>query len=154
MAAESGRYVTLEPMSHTEDDDHRRFLRLEGAHNADGEEAVVSVAACQLHGFGTIHSVEGGHPGFVSDEYLNAISAETTITAAELCTAGMWERAEGGYKVLDQEMVQQVVGYQHKMDEDAEFCRATGGHEPSDEDPDLCRKCMAWRPTAEDWPAD
>jgi hypothetical protein len=154
MAAESGRYVTLEPMSHAEDDDHRRFLRLEGAHNADGEEAVVSVAAFQLHGFGTIRSVEGGHPGFVSDEYMNAISAETTITAAELCTAGMWERAEGGYKVLDQEMVDHVVSYQRKMDGDAEFCQATGGHEPSEEDPDLCRKRMTCHPTAEDWPAD
>jgi hypothetical protein len=137
-----------------EDDDHTRFLRLEGTRNADGEEAVVSVAALQLHGHGIIHSVQDGHPGFVSDAYLNAISAETTITAAELCAAGMWERADGGYKVLDQEMVEHVVGYQRKMDQDEEFCQATGGHEPSDEDPNLCRKCMAWRPTAEDWPAD
>ena len=149
---QSGFCGTLERMSHAEDDDHTRFLRLEGS-RADGEEAVVSVAAFQLHGFGTINSVEDGHPGFVSDEYLNAVSAETTVTAAELCAAGMWQRVEGGYRVLDQEMVQQVVSYQRKMDEDARFCQATGGHEPSEENPDLCRKCMAWRPTAQDWPA-
>lgn len=137
-----------------ENDDHTRFRRLEGARNAEGEEPVVSVAALQFHGFGIINSVQDGHPGFVSDEYLNAISAETTITAAELCAARMWERVDGGHRVLDQEMVQHVVSFERKMDEDAEFCRATGGHEPSEENPDLCRKCLAWRPTAEDWPAD
>ena len=138
----------------SEHDDHTRFLRLESTRNADGEEAVVSVAAFQLYSFGIVNSVKDGHPGFVSDEYLNAISAETTITAAELCAAGMWERVDGGYRVLDQEAVEQVAGFQRKMDHDAEFCQATGGHEPSDEDPDLCRKCSAWRPTAQDWPAD
>jgi hypothetical protein len=85
---QSGFCGTLERMSHAEDDDHTRFLRLEGSHHADGEEAVVSVAAFQLHGFGIINSVEDGHPGFVSDEYLNAVSAETTVTAAELCRRG------------------------------------------------------------------
>src|SRR5205809_5510201 len=123
----------LEHMSHDpEDDDHTRFLRLEGARNADGEEAVVSVAAFQLHSFGIVNSVSEGRPGFVSDEYLNAILAETTITAAELCAAGMWERVDGGYKVLDRKAVEQVAGFQVKMDQDAEFCQATGGHEPSD----------------------
>jgi hypothetical protein len=144
--------ATLARMSRDpEDVDHTRFLRLEGTRSADGEEAVVSVAAFQLHGFGIVNSVQDGHPGFVPDEYLNAISAETTITAAELCAAGMWERVDGGYRVLDREMVEQVVSFQRKMDQDAQFCQATGGHQPSDEDPDLCRKCMAWRPTADDW---
>jgi hypothetical protein len=88
-----------------------------------------------------------------SDECLDSISAETTITAAELCAAGMWERVDGGYQVLDPEMVEHVTRFQRKMDHDAEFCQATGGHEPSDENPDLCRKCMAWLPTTEDWPS-
>jgi hypothetical protein len=88
----------------------------------------------------------------VPDEYLNAISAETTIAAAELCAAGMWRRVDGGYEVLDREMVEMAVNQFRKMDADREFCQATGGHEPMDEDPDLCRKCGAWRPTATDWP--
>src|SRR5205809_1074694 len=127
---QSGFCGTLERMSHAEDDDHTRFLRLEGSHHADCEEVMVTVAAFQLHGFGIINSGEDGHPGFVSDAYLNAVSAETTVTAAELCAAGMWQRAEGGYRALDQELVQHVVSYQRKMDEDARFCQATGGHEP------------------------
>jgi hypothetical protein len=65
----------------------------------------------------------------------------------------MWERVDGGYQVLDPEMVEHVTRFQRKMDHDAEFCQATGGHEPSDENPDLCRKCMAWLPTTEDWPS-
>ena len=137
-----------------EDEDHQRFLRLEGLHDAEGEEPVVSLAAFQLHGHGIVNSVQDGHPGFVSDQYLNAIAAETTITAAELCAAGMWQRVDGGYEVLDREAVELSVEQFRKMDEDREFCQTTGGHEPSYDDPDLCRKCLAWRPTAEDWPAD
>ena len=98
--------------------------------------------------------MQDGRPGFVSDEYLNAISAETTIAAAELCAAGLWRRADGGYEILDHEMVQVSVNHVRKMDADREFCQVTGGHEPLEDGPNLCRKCGAWRPTAEDWPDD
>jgi hypothetical protein len=135
-----------------EDEDHTTFFRLEGSHTAEGGEPVVSRAAFQLHGHAIVNSAQDGHPGFVPDEYLNAISAETTIAAAELCAAEMWRRVDGGYEVLDREMVEMAVNQFRKMDADREFCQATGGHEPMDEDPDLCRKCGAWRPTATDWP--
>ena len=137
-----------------EDEDHKRFLRLEGLRDGEGEEPVVSLAAFQLHGHGIVNSMKDGHPGFVSDEYLNAIAAETTITAAELCAAGMWQRVDGGYEVLDREAVEMSIEQFRKMDEDHEFCQATGGHELHAENPDLCKKCGAWRPTAEDWPAE
>ena len=39
-------------------------------------------------------------------EHLDGLGIETTITAAELCTAGMWERVDGGYRVLDWEAVE------------------------------------------------
>ncbi len=39
-------------------------------------------------------------------EHLDGLSIETTITAAWLCTAGMWERIDGGYRVLDREAVE------------------------------------------------
>jgi predicted RNA-binding Zn-ribbon protein involved in translation (DUF1610 family) len=41
---------------------------------------------------------ELGHPG-----------ADPWVLAAELCGAGIWERVEGGYRVLDEEMVQVCV---------------------------------------------
>ena len=47
-----------------------------------------------------------GRPGIVSDEYLNAISADTTTTAAELCAAVMWRGVDVGYRVLDPALVQ------------------------------------------------
>ncbi len=137
--------------SDAEDEDHTTFLQL-GAQNANGDEPVLSRAAFQLHSSGIVHSVDEGTPGFVSDEYLNAISAETTVTAAELCATGMWRRVDGGYKLMDEQMVQMAVNAAAKMENNREFCQATGGHEPHEENPDLCRKCGAWRPTAEDWP--
>lgn len=88
----------------------------------------------------------------VPEEYLNDIPAETTLTAEELCAAGLWRRVDGGYEVLDREMVGVAAEQFRKMEADEEFCRTTGGHEPMDDEPNLCRKCWAWRPTADDWP--
>ncbi len=89
-----------------------------------------------------------------SDEYLNAVSGENSITVAELCATRVWQRVDGGYKVLDRETVEMTLATEVKRTLDAQFCQATDGHEPSDEDPDLCRKCSAWRPSAEDWFAE
>lgn len=126
-----------------EDDDHTTFLRLEGLHNESGEEPVLSRAAFQLHGFGIINSVRDGHPGFVPDDYLNAISAETSVTATELCMAGMWRRTKGGYEVLDRQMLDMAIDADRRQKEMTENCRETGGHEPDPEAPDYCRKCLA-----------
>jgi hypothetical protein len=62
-----------------EDSDHAAFIRFEGL-RAPGrdEDAVLSRAAFQMHGFGMLNSIRDGHPGFVSDDYLNAIAAETS----------------------------------------------------------------------------
>ena len=75
----------------------------------DGQERVMSRAAYDLQVLATAHSASCGHPGFVPDDYLehlDGLAIETTITAAELCTAGMWERVDGGYRVLDWEAVE------------------------------------------------
>jgi hypothetical protein len=61
---------------------------------------VLSRNALQLHLHGILNSVSDGHPGFVSDDYLNAIGAETTLPAAELEASGIWERRPGGYFVV------------------------------------------------------
>lgn len=66
-------------------------------------------AAWDLQVMATAHSANCGHPGFVPDDYLehlDGLNIETTITAAELCTAGVWERVDGGYRVLDWEAVE------------------------------------------------
>lgn len=126
-----------------EDDDHTYFIRIGGADESTDDAPIVSRAAFQLHSFGIVNSVEDGHPGFVSDDYLNAISAETTITAAELCTAGLWRRVDGGYEVLEPELVQMVVDQLRRYDENEKPCEMTGGHEPSGDEHSLCSKCRA-----------
>lgn len=94
-----------------EDEDHTRFVRFEGLRAPDrDEDAVLSLAAFQLHGFGMMNSIKDGHPGFVSDDYLNAISAESSITATELCTAGLWVRVTDGYEILGDEMFHMSIG--------------------------------------------
>jgi hypothetical protein len=75
----------------------------------DGQEHVFSRAAYDLQVRATGHSASCGHPGYVPDDYLehlDGLGIETTITAAELCAIGMWERVDGGYRVLDWEAVE------------------------------------------------
>jgi hypothetical protein len=105
-----------------EDEDHTTFLRLEYARNAEGEGPVLSRAGFQLHSHATIHNVQSGSPGFVADDDLNAIAAETSITATELCLVGMWHRVEGGYELLDQSTVDIASDQSRKMDEDRKLC--------------------------------
>jgi hypothetical protein len=93
-----------------EDDDYTNFIRFEGLRPpGEGQDAVLSLAAFQMHGFGMMNSIKDGHPGLVSDDYLNAISAETSITATELCTAGLWVRVHGGYEIMDEELLDMSI---------------------------------------------
>jgi hypothetical protein len=92
-----------------EDLGHVRFIRMAASETFDGQERIMSRAAWDLQVEATAHSASCGHPGFVPDDYLEhlgGLRVETTITAAELCTSGMWERIDGGYRVLDWEAVE------------------------------------------------
>ena len=82
---------------------------MEASETFDGQDRVMSRAAYDLQVRATAHSASCGHPGFVPDDYLehlDGLGIETTITAAELCTSGMWQRVDGGYRVLDWEAVE------------------------------------------------
>ena len=100
-------------MSETADDDedleHPRFIRMRAEDTFDGHERVFTRAAYDLQVEATAHTARCGHPGYVPDDYLehlDGLGIETTITAAELCAIGTWERAGGGYRVLDWEAVE------------------------------------------------
>lgn len=101
-------------MGDFEDDEHREFFRLE---KPAGEDAVLSRAAVDLSAFGLSASVRRGTPGFISDTYLNEISAETTLTAMELVVAGEWTRGEGGYEITDPDM-KALAARLHRQQED------------------------------------
>jgi hypothetical protein len=92
-----------------EDPGHRSFIIMPATETFDSQQRVFSRAAYDLQVLATAHSASCGHPGFVPDDYLehlDGLSIETTITAAELCTIGVWQRVDGGYRVLDWEAVE------------------------------------------------
>jgi hypothetical protein len=78
---------------------------------------LTSPAAEQLRILATAVSAVRGRPGFVPDGYLAGLAgdelghpgADPAALTAELCRAGIWGRAEGGYRVLDEEAVQVCV---------------------------------------------
>jgi hypothetical protein len=114
-------------MSHRgDDDDGTAFIDFEGL-------GVLSRAAFQLHSFGIVDSIKDGHPGFVSDDFLNAISAKTTVPALELEAAGLWERREGGYFIVADDMVDMLINHNEEMDRLAGECEARGAHLPPDD---------------------
>ena len=88
-------------MSDLKDDDHTRFLEV-------GDDGPFSREQRSSYTLPDLSTLTGRAPGFVSDEYLGTISDEKTATATELCLAGLWERAEGGYRVNDEEAVARV----------------------------------------------
>ena len=91
------------------DPEHAAFVRLPAGAASDGRDRVMSRAARELRTRGTAHSAVHGHPGFVPDDYLAGLGPQTTITAAEPCTAGLWERVPGGYRVPDGEAIEVCI---------------------------------------------
>lgn len=105
-------------------DDHTAFIQFEGM-------PPLSRAAIQLHTFAGINSIQDGRPGFVSDDYLNAIAAETTTTVLELEAAGMWERREDGYLIVADDMLKVAIDFNEKTDRLEAECAERGEHLPS-----------------------
>jgi hypothetical protein len=100
-------------MSEPADDDEylepAPFIVMYAEETFDGHERVFSRPAYDLLVRATADSAYDGHPGYVPDDYLEhleRLGIETTITAAELCAIGMWERVGDGYRVLDWEAVE------------------------------------------------
>lgn len=119
------------------DEDGTTFIEFEGM-------PTLSRAAFQLHGFAVINSIRDGHPGFVSDDYLNAISAETTTTALELEAAGMWERRDGGYFIVADEMVKMAINANEQRDRQQAECAERGEHVPPEDATSgwvICQHC-------------
>ena len=101
-----------EPSGDDEDLEPVPFIFMAAGETFDGQERMFSRAAYNLQVLATGHSAPCGHPGFAPDDYLehlDGLGIETTITAAELCALGTWERAGGGYRVLDREAVKYAL---------------------------------------------
>ena len=72
---------------------------------ARAREQVKSEAAYELHCRATADSAVYDRPRFVPDAYLDGLGTGTAALVAELCSAGVWERADGGYRILDRDAV-------------------------------------------------
>jgi hypothetical protein len=70
--------------------------------SSGAREQVKSEAAYELHCRATADSAVYDHPGFVPDTYLDGLGTGT-VMAAELCSARVWEQAEGGDRILDRD---------------------------------------------------
>ena len=119
-----------EAADNAEDPGHRSFIIMHATETFDGQERVMSRAAYDLQVLATAHSASCGHPGFVPDDYLghlDGLAIETTVTAAELCTAGMWERVDGGYRVLDWEAVEVCLDHVREIRGERAQASAQGG---------------------------
>ena len=109
------------------------FILMRAEETFDGQERVMSRAAYDLQVCATVHSASCGHPGYVPDDYLehlDGLGIETTITAAELCAIGTWERVDGGYRVLDWESVEYALdGVRQRRGEHPGVLAAERDHE-------------------------
>jgi hypothetical protein len=123
------------------------FARLSGSAELLRDAPAVSAEAMRLHVYAILASIERGRPGFVPDSYLNSLSVETSVPALELCTIGVWQRADddaidgSGYVVLESETYRVASEVHRQLEELSARCRADGGHQPDPEHPGLCRNC-------------
>ena len=76
---------------------------------------VVTRAALKLHTYAILVSIEVGKPGYISDEYLSAISVETNISALELTLCGLWARDTDGYRVSEEETMRVAREVQRQL---------------------------------------
>jgi hypothetical protein len=76
---------------------------------------VVTRAALKLHTYAILVSIEVGRPGYISDDYLNAISVETNIAALELTLCGLWARESIGYRVTEEETLRVAREVQRQL---------------------------------------
>lgn len=104
LGPESGKLVVMEDVS-TEG-----FVRA-------GSQAgpVISRAALKLHTYAILVSIEVGRAGYICDDYLSAISVETSVAAFELTLAGLWTREADGYRVSEEETLRVAREVQRQL---------------------------------------
>lgn len=119
-----------------EDREHTAFIA------GDDTFPTLSLAALMLHSSAILQTVNADTPGLVDDVYLGAIRAETDLTATELVMSGLWERVEGGYRILDPAAIEKVVEMTAPMRAGAAVC-AVEGHVVDASMDGFCPRCSA-----------
>jgi hypothetical protein len=85
------------------------FAQVKALQNKE-RSALLSTLALEIHVRAAADGVGSRYPTFVPDERLDAIAPGrvTTMAALELCMAGMWYRASGGYVIADLDLVERL----------------------------------------------
>lgn len=89
--------------------DPERTRHLDGSETFDGQDHVISAAAWDLHLGAAAHSAHNYHPGLVPDECLADLGPDAASTATQLAASGVWERADGGYRIHDPIMLETML---------------------------------------------
>lgn len=116
------------------------FVRF-GGERGMSSSALVSRSALRLHVYAVLASIAAKHAGWIGDDYLDDVNAETSVDALELCTAGLWTREPRGYRVRDSEVMRMAGEVHRQLEELSQRCRTSGGHQPDAAYPGLCRRC-------------
>ncbi|MBJ7336924.1 hypothetical protein [Mycolicibacterium sp.] len=87
-------------------DDKSVFFEVE-ALRADQSRPVLSPASLEVHVRVIDHLAHGTGSNFITDEVLDTLAhgRVTTMAAIELSLAGWWRRLDGGYVIVDQELI-------------------------------------------------
>ena len=105
-------------------DDAEDLARALSGESFDARGQVKSEAAYELHCRATADSAVYDYPGFVPDTYLDGLGTGTAAMTAELCSAGVWERAGGGYRILDRDAVGRCQDLARQLSGEAARVRA------------------------------
>ncbi|WP_140699417.1 hypothetical protein [Mycolicibacterium hodleri] len=87
-------------------DDRSVFFEVE-ALRADRSRPILSPASLEVHVRVIDHLAHGTGSNFIADEVLDTLAhgRVSTMAAIELSLAGWWRRLDGGYVIVDQELI-------------------------------------------------
>ena len=87
-------------------DDRSVFFEVE-ALRADKARPVLTPTSLEVHVRSVGHLARTTRSNYLPDRELDTLAAGTvtTMAAIELCLAGWWRRLDGGYLIVDQQLV-------------------------------------------------
>jgi hypothetical protein len=108
-------------MSDEDEDGDNDFFQVE-------DQEPISRGAFTLNSFALVESVNAGTPGWIGDDWLSAIPAETTIAAVELEAIGKWTREGDGYHIDEPELMAMLIAQNDKFELGRRECEEAGEH--------------------------
>jgi hypothetical protein len=115
-------------MAERDDSDFLRIPRKGGGHYL--LRSSEAGAALSVHHRVLIETARSDAPDFAPASLIRRFTPDASASVAELCRAGMWEPADGGYRILDAGSVENATRLAEMEPEMRAICE-TEGHMPS-----------------------